>query len=215
MRVYRSLKLSIYFQILHHLLDSQSLKSGACYKHVLLKDPSGQRLFERNVMTAQKKHVAQRRIVKKLSLLYSRSRVRYWKIYTQWDIFHIDHVTFSIYTIFCLGLYNWNRTLHVGLKIYDFYLLVLKTIFYSLAALIRKILFSPLEDKKSYLRAAVYYPLYIYKLSRSVQPVLSVTGLPKSCLLANYWANSITGKFYEFVTGMCHGPCGHQLTQGT
>jgi hypothetical protein len=31
---------------------------------------------------------------------------------TQWDIFHIftsediDHVTFSIYTIFCLGLYN-------------------------------------------------------------------------------------------------------------
>jgi hypothetical protein len=31
---------------------------------------------------------------------------------------------------------------------------VLKTIFYSLAALVRKILFSPLEDKKSYLRAA-------------------------------------------------------------
>jgi hypothetical protein len=31
---------------------------------------------------------------------------------TQWDIFHIftnediDHVTFSIYTIFCFGLYN-------------------------------------------------------------------------------------------------------------
>jgi hypothetical protein len=47
------------------------------------------------------------------------------------------------------------RTLHGGLKIYDFYLLVLKTIFYSLAALVRKILFSPLEDKKSYLPAAV------------------------------------------------------------
>jgi hypothetical protein len=30
---------------------------------------------------------------------------------------------------------------------YDFYLLVLETIFYSLIALVRKILFSPLEDK--------------------------------------------------------------------
>jgi hypothetical protein len=71
---------------------------------------------------------------------------------TQWDIFHIftsediDHMTFSIYTIFCLGLYNKQNN--------DFYLLVLNTIFYSLAALVRKILFSPLKEK-SYIRAAV------------------------------------------------------------
>jgi hypothetical protein len=55
--------------------------------------------------------------------------------------------------------YTINRTLHQRLDTiyiifdytvawrYDFYLLVLKTIFYSLAALVRKILFSPLEDK--------------------------------------------------------------------
>jgi hypothetical protein len=81
---------------------------------------------------------------------------------TQWHIFHIftseyiDHVTFSIYTIFCLRLYNrQNISNYTVAWRYDFYLLVLKTIFYSLAALVRKILFSPLEDKKSYLRAAV------------------------------------------------------------
>jgi hypothetical protein len=50
--------------------------------------------------------------------------------------------------------YIINRTLHVGLKIWHLSSRV-KTIFYSLAALVRKILFSPLEDKKSYLRAAV------------------------------------------------------------
>jgi hypothetical protein len=63
---------------------------------------------------------------------------------TQWHIFHIftsediDHVTFSIYTIFCWD-YIINRTLHGGLKIWllSSRASVLKTIFYSLAALVR------------------------------------------------------------------------------
>jgi hypothetical protein len=43
----------------------------------------------------------------------------------------------------------------------DFYLLVLKTILYSLAALVRKILFSPLEDK-SHIFAPPCNILYLY-----------------------------------------------------
>jgi hypothetical protein len=46
---------------------------------------------------------------------------------------------------------------------YDFYLLVLKTIFYSLAALVRKILVSPLEDK-SHIFAPPCNILYIRTL---------------------------------------------------
>ena len=46
---------------------------------------------------------------------------------------------------------------------YDFYLLVLKTIFYSLAALVRKILFSPLEDK-SHIFAPPCNILYVYNV---------------------------------------------------
>jgi hypothetical protein len=44
---------------------------------------------------------------------------------------------------------------------YDFYLLVLKTIFYSLAVLVRKILFSPLKDK-NHIFALLCNILYIY-----------------------------------------------------
>jgi hypothetical protein len=44
---------------------------------------------------------------------------------------------------------------------YDFYLLVLKTIFYSLAALVRKTLFLPLEDKSNiFAPPCIKYPLY-------------------------------------------------------
>jgi hypothetical protein len=48
----------------------------------------------------------------------------------------IDHVTFSIYTIFCLGLYN-KQNITRWLARYDFYLLVLKTIFYSLRSFVK------------------------------------------------------------------------------
>jgi hypothetical protein len=67
---------------------------------------------------------------------------------TQWDIFHIFTWLFPIcfwewnFTIFCLGLYNKQNITRWLEDYYDFYLLVLKTIFYSLAALVRKILFS-------------------------------------------------------------------------
>jgi hypothetical protein len=64
----------------------------------------------------------------------------------------IDHVTFSQicswawnFLIFCFGLYIINRTLHGGLKIWLLSSRVKNNIL--LAALFRKILFSPLEDK--------------------------------------------------------------------
>ena len=50
---------------------------------------------------------------------------------TQWHIFHIftsediNHVTFSIYTIFCLGLYDKQNIIRWIED--DFYLLVLKS----------------------------------------------------------------------------------------
>ena len=43
--------------------------------------------------------------------------------------------------------YIIKRKLHGGLKVYEFYLHVGKTIFDTFAAFIRKTLFSPLEDK--------------------------------------------------------------------
>jgi hypothetical protein len=52
-----------------------------------------------------------------------------WHIFlrnTQWHIFHIftsediDHMTFSIYTIFCLGLYNKHYTVAWRYSRYDF-----------------------------------------------------------------------------------------------
>jgi hypothetical protein len=43
-----------------------------------------------------------------------------------------DHVTIRIYAFFCLRLYN-KQNITRWLEGYDFYLLVLKTIFYSLA----------------------------------------------------------------------------------
>ena len=95
-----------------------------------------------------------------------------WHIFlrnTQWHIFHIftsediDHMTFSIYTIFCLGLYNKHYT--VAWR-YDFYLLVLKTIFYSLAALVHKILFSPLEYKSHIFMVPCNILYYIYGFSK-------------------------------------------------
>jgi hypothetical protein len=65
---------------------------------------------------------------------------------TQWHIFYIftsediDHVTFSIYTIFRLGLYIINRTLHGGLKIWLLSSRVKNNILLTHS-------FSPLEDK--------------------------------------------------------------------
>ena len=66
----------------------------------------------------------------------------------QWRIFHIltsEDISMTSFTAFCIeSIYIINRKLHGGLKIW---FLVVKTIFYSFATLIRKILFSPLEDK--------------------------------------------------------------------
>jgi hypothetical protein len=81
--------------------------------------------------------------------------VRYWEIHS--DIFSIVKISIAWLLVF-IQFFAW---LYMLAWRYDFYLLVFKTIFYSLAALVRKILFSPLEDKKSYLHAAVWYPLYI------------------------------------------------------
>jgi Na+/H+ antiporter NhaB len=76
------------------------------------------------------------------------------------DIFHIftsediDHVTFSIYTIFSLGLCNKQNITRWFED--DFYLLVLKTIFFSLAVLIRKILFSPVISACGCVISSIY-----------------------------------------------------------
>jgi hypothetical protein len=63
---------------------------------------------------------------------------------------------------------------------YDLYLLVLKTIFYSLAALVRKILFSPLEDK-SHIFAPPCNILYISRGSAMAQRVKYLTAVLVAC----------------------------------
>jgi hypothetical protein len=92
--------------------------------------------------------------IMKYHLLYSR----------EWDTEKYTVRLFPIclwvwnFTFFCLGLYN-KQNITRWLED-DFYLLVLKTIFYSLAALVREILFSPLENK-SHIFAPPCNTLYI------------------------------------------------------
>jgi hypothetical protein len=92
--------------------------------------------------------------------------VRYWKIHS--EIFSISSlVKISItWRLAFIQFFTWdyiiNRTLHGGPKIRLLSSRV-KTIFYSLAALVRKILFSPLEDK-SHIFAPPCNILYIRTL---------------------------------------------------
>jgi hypothetical protein len=72
------------------------------------------------------------------------------------------------------------RGYYTAVRRYDFYLLVLKTIFYSLAALIRKIFFSPLEDKSHIFKPPCNVLFIIYSPKQKIAKIHAQKQIGKS-----------------------------------
>ena len=136
---------------------------------------------------------------------------------SQWDIFHtftskdIDHVTFSNLITFerkISQFFAWdyiiNRTLQGSLNIWLLSSRIM-TIFYSLAALVRKILLSPLEDK-SHTFAPPCNILYIF----AKQPWLTLFYLTSSEPFLNEFDKGIPCLHATHPKWWLHG-CNHFL----
>jgi hypothetical protein len=119
--------------------------------------------------------------------------VTYFPYLHQWRYRSCDFFQFAFerkISQFFAWDYIINRTLHAVVWRYDFYLLVLKTIFYSLAALFRKILFSPLEEK-SHIFAPPCNILYLFFCKSAAGGILAFSAI---------WLAAAAGGILRYLT---------------